>query len=173
MGRGGGARPRTERRLTSGEISILRTVFGATIRYDEVRVYDRPFLGVFPSDRAMAPNGHLYFPYKEFRQDFAAAGTPLSTRAVFVHEGTHLYQWYGLNWNVMARGPFQRNYSYQLVPGKRFSAYGLEQMGMIAQHYYILREGGRLNAPYNAYSLADYQQMLPIGRVNASGGPRA
>jgi hypothetical protein len=165
--------PRRERSLTQGEISILRSVFGGTIRYDSVRVYDRPFLGVFPRDRAMAPNGSLYFPYEEFLADFAGPGATLSKKALFVHEGTHLYQWYGLNWNVWARGPFDRNYEYTLVQGKRYAEYGLEQMAMIAQHYYTLRSGGTLRRPYNKYVLSDYQHLLPLGQIDASAGIRA
>jgi hypothetical protein len=99
-----------------------------------VRVYDQPFLGVFPRDRAMSPNGHLYFPGTLWLDDFAAPGIALSKRALFIHEGTHLYQWYGLG-----------------------------QMGMIAQHYYTLKEGGRIPRAYgDRCTLADYQKILPV-----------
>jgi hypothetical protein len=163
---------RKERGLTQGEISILKSVFGRAIPFDEVRVYDKPFLRIFPKDRAMAPNGHLYFPYALFAEDFSAPGMPLRRKAVFVHEGTHLYQHYVLKWNVMARGPFNREYEYRLLRGKTFQQYGLEQMGMIAQHYYTLRENGTLPPKY-PYQLSDYLPLLPIGQVDASGGLRA
>ncbi len=127
----------------------------------------------FPNDRSMAPNGSMYLPYQEFAEDFAAPGIPLNRRAVFVHEATHLYQYYGLGWSVMLRGPFSRNYEYTLQAGRHFASYGLEQMGMIAQHYYILREGGKLRSPYDRYILSDYQSMLPIGHANAAAGRRA
>jgi hypothetical protein len=161
MGRGGGARPRRERTLTRGEVRLLQSVFSYFIRTWDVRVYDQPFLGVFPRHRAMAPNGHLYFPGTLWLDDFAAPGVALSKRALFIHEGTHLYQWYGLGRTVWLRGPFARNYEYELTPGKKFADYGLEQMGMIAQHYYMLREGGSLPVEYR-YSLADYQAILPV-----------
>lgn len=48
------------------------------------------------------------------------------------------------------------------MPGRRFEEYGLEQMGMIAEHYYRLREGGRLPPAYSQYKLSDYQQLLPV-----------
>jgi hypothetical protein len=36
-------------------------------------------------------------------------------------------------------------------------------MGMIAEHYYTLREGGRIPRPYrDRYTLADYQPMLRV-----------
>lgn len=145
------------RRLTLGETQILQSVFGNWIEYPRVRIHSERWAPVFPNDRAMAPNGEIYFPGAEYAADFAFA--PLAKRATFVHEGTHLYQWYGLRQTVWLRGPFQRNYNYALVPGRRFQDYGLEQMGMIAQHYYVLREGGRIPLPY---TLADYQALLPV-----------
>jgi hypothetical protein len=36
-------------------------------------------------------------------------------------------------------------------------------MGLIAQHYYTLREGGLLLPPYDIYTVADYERILPIG----------
>lgn len=84
---------------------------------------------------------------------------PLSKRATFAHEGAHLCQWYGLGRVVWARGPFARNYDYKLTPGKPYEDHGLEQMGSIAQDYYVLREGGRIVGPYG---LAHYAPLLPI-----------
>jgi hypothetical protein len=72
----------------------------------------------------------------------------------------------------MALGPFNRNYNYELQRGKKFSQYALEQMGMIRQHYYIVREGGKLPLKYR-YTLADYLPLLPIGQIDASNGLRA
>lgn len=145
------------RPLTSGERTLLQSVFSNWIDYDRVRIHSERWAPVFPNDRAMAPNGQVYFPGAEYAPDFSVAS--FAKRATFVHEGTHLYQWYGLNQTVWLRGPFQRNYDYRLTPGKAFQDYGLEQMSMIAQHYYVLREGGRISLPY---TLADYQTMLPV-----------
>jgi hypothetical protein len=47
-------------------------------------------------------------------------------------------RWYLL----FARHPFCR-YDYTLVPGKRLTAYGIEQQAMIVQHAFMLRRGGR------------------------------
>ncbi len=102
----------------------------------------------------------MYFPDKTYHADFALES--LRERATMVHESTHLYQYYALGWSVIARGPFSRNYEYDLVKGQPFTSYGLEQMGMIAQDYYTLREGGHLSGRYASLSLADYAAMLPI-----------
>jgi hypothetical protein len=149
------------RQLTVGEIAMLRSVFKDTIQYDKVRIHSERWAFVFPGDRAMAPNGEIYFPGATYEADFAAATVSLARKAVFIHEGTHLYQWYGLGQTVWARGPFDRNYDYALVPGRTFQEYGLEQMGMIAEHYYTLLHRGRIGLPY---TLADYQAILPVGR---------
>lgn len=148
------------RAVTSGEASIIKSVFGATIPLEKVRIHSERWTWPFPSDRAMAPNGQIYFPGDTYQADFTRA--TLYHRATLVHESTHLYQYYALGWSVIARGPFDRDYEYELVKGRKFSDYGLEEMGMIAQHYYTLREGGHLLAPYDKYSMADYAPMLPI-----------
>lgn len=138
---------------------MLRGLFGDGIDYPRVRIHPHRWWFVFPGDRPMAPNGHGYFPGSTYAADFADPAVPLRQRAVFVHEGTHLYQWYGLDQWVWLRGPFQRRYGYRLEPGKPFTAYGLEQMGMIAQHYFTLANGGRIPLPY---TLADYAPLLPL-----------
>ncbi len=151
------------RALTSGEIKILRSVYGDTIAYNKVLIYNRAFK---PGMRISAPNGNIYYPAASYRKDFSVLD--LNTRSTLVHEGIHLYQYYFLGWRVMLRGPFDRNYEYRLLKGKAFSRYGLEGMGMIAQHYYILREGGTIsdtssNTDYSKYTVASYQHLLPLG----------
>lgn len=146
------------RPMTAGEIALLRTIFADKIDYSKARVHSERWMWPFPQDRAMAPNGDAYFPGNEYSPDFSLSSTPLLKRATFVHEATHLYQWYGLARTVWARGPFARNYNYTLIPGKRFEDYGLEQMGMIAQHYYTLREGGHIRN----HILSDYTNLLPV-----------
>lgn len=98
------------RALTQGEVQLLRSIFRERITYAQVRIFDRRWTWPFPNDRAMAPNGNAYFPGDEYAPDFSLPSVPLGKRATFVHEATHLYQWYGLNWPVWARGPFERNY---------------------------------------------------------------
>lgn len=145
--------------LSEGETAMLRSVYGDAIPYDRVRVHARRWFWPLSNKRAMAPNGHVYWPGADYADDFAAPDVPLSLRAVFVHEGAHLFQWYALGWTVWLRGPFDRNYDYRLVPGRRFAEYGLEQMGMIAQHHFTLARGGRIGLPYAA---ADYAALLPV-----------
>jgi hypothetical protein len=144
--------------LTGGEIAMLRSVFGGGITYASVRVHNFKRFFFQPDNTAMTPNGEIYFPPAHYAADFSAAN--LSNRAWFVHEGAHLYQHYGLGWNVYVRGATDRDYNYTLDPTKtKLSDYGLEQMGDIAQDFYTLRQGGAIRRPY---TLLNYAALLPI-----------
>jgi hypothetical protein len=144
--------------LTLGETDMLKRVFGAGITYTSVRVHNHKYIFFQPDNTAMTPNGSIYFPEAHYLADFSTAS--LGDRAWFVHEGTHLYQYYGLGWNLIARAPFDRDYDYTLDPKKtKLGDYGMEQMGDIAQDYYKLKNGGSIS---KKYTLADYASLLPI-----------
>ncbi len=66
-----------------------------------------------------------------------------------------------LNQKVWLRGPFDRTYDYQLTPGKKWTDYGLEQMAMIAQDWWLLSRGGPPQNPI-AYPLAAYAALMPV-----------
>lgn len=137
---------------------MLRRVFGSQITYATVQVHNFKWAFFQPDNTAMTPNGEVYFPPAHYVNDFAMAA--LGKRGWFVHEGAHLYQHYGLKWNVTVRGAFDRNYEYTLDPKKtRLSDYGLEEMGDIAQDYYTLKHGGTIS---RSYKLADYGKLLPL-----------
>lgn len=146
-----------DRNLTAGEIALLKSVYGKLIAYSDVKVHNYRYIFFQPDDTAMTPNGEIYFPEAHYVADFAT--TSLGKRAWFVHEGAHLYQYYELKWTVKVRGIIDRNYDYKLAPPKKFSQYGLEEMGDIAADYYTLREGGTITRPYN---LSDYATLLPF-----------
>jgi hypothetical protein len=147
------------RGLTEGEKALLASVFASHIDYKAARVFGRKWQFFQPDNTAMTPNGNIYFPPAHYVADFSLATVPLSKRAWFVHEGAHLYQFYGLRWNVIARGILDRNYDYELVAGKKLSHYGLEQMGSIAADYYTLLNHGAIKGKY---ALADYAGLLPL-----------
>lgn len=153
--------PRPDHRpLTEGEMDMLRSVYGVRIPLNKVKVEPHRWMWPFPQNRSMAPNGNMYFPGAEYVDDFSDSSVDIVQRSVFVHEGTHIYQWYVLHQIVWLRGPFQRTYEYNLVPGKAWQKYGLEQMGMIAQDYW-LKMNGALTQNRAKYPLALYQAILP------------
>lgn len=149
---------RTGRALTTGEVALLRSVFGEGIAYDAVRVHAQRWFWPLSNRRAMAPNGHLYLPGGWHAACMAAGG--VHRAALLAHEGAHLFQHYALGWRVWLRGAVDRRYGYRLVPGRRFEEYGLEQMGMIAQHWFTLRSGREV--PGLPYTLADYDGLMPV-----------
>ncbi len=148
------------RGITGGEAAILGQVYGTRIPYAQVRVFPHRWSWPFPTDRSMAPNGNIYFPGKEYVPDFSAGGVDLAHRSTFVHEAAHLYQWYVLHRIVWLRGAFDREYEYAIERGKAWTAYGVEQMAMIAEDYYRLKNGGQ---PLNKikYPLAAYAELMP------------
>ena len=148
------------RALTRGELRMIEQMFGSLPGIDRARVFPRNFWWPYPNKRAMAPNGNIYFPGTEYREDFSLSSVPLALRALFMHEATHLYQWYGLGQWVFIRGPFDRQYDYELVAGRALKDYRLEQMGKIVEHFYIFSHGGRILG--NPYNVGDYRDAVPV-----------
>ncbi len=152
----------TVRPLTHAEVTLARTMFGDTIRYDEARVANRKWAFFQPRQVAMAPTGCIHFHPKGtlYRDDFAHAGRDLA--ALFLHEMMHIHQTQhrGRLWLPLMRHPFCR-YGYTIVPGKPFDAYGIEQQGEIVRHAFLLRQGAALPGKP---PLAVYDALLPFGR---------
>ena len=87
---------------------MLREVYGDRIPYAKIKLYPHRWAWPFPNDRAMSPNGEMYFPGAEYAPDFSSPRENLAKRSVFIHEGAHIYQWYVLHQTVWVRGPFDR-----------------------------------------------------------------
>jgi hypothetical protein len=88
--------------------------------------------------------------------------------ATLVHEGAHLYQHYGLDWNVAARGFFDRSYKYTLDPTKSFKDYRVEQQGAIAEDYASMLLGvGSTSRDEDddgaRYFMRDLAPLFPVG----------
>lgn len=117
-----------------------------------------------PSDRAMSPDGSIYFhPLdKGYYDDFSRP--PVGAQRTFVHELGHVRQTQKGE-NVRA-AVFDRNYEYwPSVPGKTFMQYGLEQRAEMVADYFTLMKFGRMvpellnqKPPPTA---ADYEKVAP------------
>lgn len=148
----------TRRLLTPAEISLCRSIFGQAIDYDQVTVFNRKWW-LFQHPRVtMAPDGNLWFHPKSdlFCDDFC--GSPRNVQALFIHEMVHVWQHQQGVFLPFARHPFSR-YDYELLEGKRFARYGIEQQAEIVSHYFLLKSGARLK---NGYEISDYQRLLPF-----------
>lgn len=134
-----------ERPLTSGELKIVRSVFGDAIDYSSVRLRRKKWFPLQPRKVTMAPRGHIHFhPGGEaYCDDFSTQS--IFRQGLLVHEMTHVWQvqtkgrWY----LVLNRMPWAR-YDYSLKPGWGLERYGIEQQAEIVKHAFLLRNGVKL-----------------------------
>ncbi len=137
---------RDSRALTKGEIEIARSVFGDSIDYGKVRVFDRRYFGVFQSTSTlMTPNGNLYIPKDSYSADFSKED--LTQRSLFIHEMTHVWQFqHGrpLRWEAImgwVGSGFKYQHLYAYDPDKTdFAHANLEQQAHMVEDYYNDRE---------------------------------
>lgn len=150
----------TARSLTGGEIALARSIFGDAIDYAGVCINRHAWWPFQPRNTIMAPDGHLWLhPHGDlWCEDFA--GQRLSLQALFVHEMTHVWQAArgGRWWLPLMRHPFCR-YAYDLVPGRPFTRYGIEQQAEIVRHAFLLRHGV---AVPGKPGLTEFEALLPF-----------
>jgi hypothetical protein len=144
----------------TGEVQLVRSIFGDAIDYALVRLRRRKWFPFQPANIAMAPLGHIHFHPEGtlYCEDFSKA--KLSLQGLFIHEMTHVWQVQakGLFHVLLMRHPFSR-YTYQLKPGRPFSRYGIEQQAEIVRHAFLLRKGATLA---DKPPLAVYEKLLPF-----------
>lgn len=148
----------SSRALTPAEVALCVPVFGEAIDYGQVTVFNRKWW-LFQNRRVtMAPDGNLWFhPQSDlFCDDFCESAQNI--QALFIHEMVHVWQHQQGVFLPLARHPLCR-YDYELLPGKSFAHYGIEQQAEIVSHYFLLRLGARLK---NGYRMTDYQGLLPF-----------
>jgi len=146
--------------LTAGERAIAASVFGAALDLAPVTLRRAKWFPFQPKNTVMAPDGHVWFHPKgtSWSEDFSKAG--LAARTLLVHELVHVWQRQrGINL-VLRRPPFARYRYLPLVPGKKFTAYGLEQQACIVQDAYFLGQGGRVAG---APPVGAYAALIPFG----------
>jgi hypothetical protein len=150
----------TSRALTLSEIALARSVFGDAIAYDRVQAHNRKWWPFQPERVTMSPDGDIWFNPKSrlFCADFC--GQPLHLQGHFLHEMTHVWQAQkGGKWYLpLMRHPFCR-YGYDIVPGRPFNRYGLEQQAEIVRHAFLMRNGVRMEGKP---PLQVYEELLPF-----------
>lgn len=135
------------RPLTDGEVDLARTMFGEAIAYGRVRIVRGKWWPFQHRGIVMAPTGNIHFHPDDprWRADFSKA--PIELQGLFIHELTHVWQAQtrGRFYLPLMRHPFCR-YAYDLVPGRAFDLYGLEQQAEIVRHAFLARHGMRVAA---------------------------
>lgn len=165
----------SSRSLTAQERALATTMFGDAIRYEVVRIYVRKYFPFQPRRVTMAPDGHLWFhPHGNlYCNDFC--DSPLMLQSHFIHEMTHVWQaqtkgrWY----LPLMRHPWCR-YEYDLVAGKPFARYGIEQQAEIVRHSFLYRNGVSpkgASASRGAGGITAFQRMNSAISSNASLSP--
>ena len=133
------------RSLTDGEIAMARSVFGDAIDYGRVRIVCGKWWPFQHRGIVMAPTGSIHFHPDDPRlvEDFSAA--PLELQGLLIHELTHVWQTQtrGRVYLPLMRHPFCR-YAYDLVPGRAFGLYGLEQQAELVRHAFLAKHGVQL-----------------------------
>jgi hypothetical protein len=125
-------------------MELARTMFGKAIDYDNVRIVRRRWWPFQPRGIVMAPTGNIHFhpDSPHWSDDFSKEDLPL--QGLFIHEMTHVWQaqtrgrWY----LPLMRHPFCR-YAYDLIDGRKFDRYGLEQQAEMVRHRFLEMRGGR------------------------------
>ncbi len=148
-------KPLKSRSMTEGEKKLARTIFKERINYERIKVIDGAYI---PTSRPhVSPSGDIYYPGGSYMSDFSTADHV--TKAVFMHELTHVYQ-YQIETYSLLSFIFDRNYEYTLIPGKSFGEYGLEQQGQIVEDYYLMRHNLRYKG--NNHTMTQYNAVIPF-----------
>lgn len=79
------------RKLTSGETNLAKEMFGNSIDYTKVHIYDKKWAFFQGKRVAMTPDGNIYFAPDVYTKDFSLASA--STKHFFIHEMTHVWQY--------------------------------------------------------------------------------
>ena len=132
-------------------------MFGDAIDYSQVRVVRAKWWPFQYRGIVMAPTGNIHFHPDDPRWSEDFSNAPLDLQGLFIHEMTHVWQTQsrGRFYLPLMRHPFCR-YAYDLVPGRPFDRYGLEQQAEIVRHAFLAKRGVRVAALTDA-------TLLPFG----------
>ena len=138
----------TCRKMTAGEIELVRPIFGDAVKFQDIRIFNRPSLyGVFDKSKiAQALKNNIYLTEKmgPGRYDFGFANKAQPKGASieddhagdFAHEVTHIwqYQTVGLTYSSAPMA-----YTYNLSNHSQFMAFNQEQQAEIVKSYFEQR----------------------------------
>ncbi|WP_413500252.1 type IV secretion protein Rhs [Psychrobacter maritimus] len=136
------------RQLTAGEIALARSVFGDSIRLEQVQLKTACWV---LKNYAVSPNGNIYFHPADWVTDFSQCS--LGKQSWLIHELTHVWQLQqGLK--VVRGAMIDRRYDYVLATGKPFFNYGIEQQARMVQDYFVRRHHG--------HDCCDFEICIPF-----------
>lgn len=143
------------RRIRLSEINLATTLYGYSVRYNEVWIHRGSYLPFNLQDNytAMTPEGEMWFQEGVYQEDFASPY--INGQHLFLHEMMHVWQYQRGMW-VRTRGAFSwaADYTYSLDKNHLLE-YGLEQQASLVSDYWLLKNYGFLNHA-NLYKFRDY-----------------
>ncbi|WP_246316608.1 type IV secretion protein Rhs [Scandinavium goeteborgense] len=150
------------RLMTLGEINLARTVYGFTIRYNEVWIHRASYLpfNMQQNNVAMTPNGEMYFQEGVYEKDFSHPKDRVGGQHIFLHEMMHVWQHQHGMW-VRSRGAFSWAADYYYTLDKNnLSDYSMEQQACIVSDYWLLKSYG-FRGYGDLHNLRDYDESEP------------
>lgn len=156
-----------QRVLTDGEKRLACSVYGVAIKYDAVSIFRKKYIFFQPDNRAMAPDGNIYFAPSDptYEADFSTADK--WKQHTFIHELAHVWQ-HQTGVNVVMRGIVEREYTYKLDQHAKLSEFKIEQQGQIVADYFLLKKHNTRTTTSNYRplpSVSDYEKILPFTPV--------
>ena len=130
------------RELTLAEISLAKKVFGESIDYTSVKIYDRKYMPLQPNYSGMTPNGKIYVA-GVYRSDYGSALPDL--QGFFIHEMAHVYQHQlkilkpilaAIGETLKHGFNYSKAYQYTLSTKKDLLDYDIEQQAQIVEDYF-------------------------------------
>lgn len=137
------------RKLTDNEIMFAKTIFGDSLDYKKIKIFNRYLFGRKPEGASGRMwNGNIYAITTDARSQDYALDERLGNRRLFLHEMTHVWQYKsdpafmvkGLSALIKADFNYSSLYPYEIKPHRTFKDYNFEQQADIADDYYGLTE---------------------------------
>lgn len=150
-------KPKQSRALTVGEKQLAISVFGDSLNLEGIQIKTAWWV---LKNYAVSPNGNIYFHPKDYLADFSS--TSLNYQSWLIHELTHVWQLqHGLK--VVRGALLNRRYQYELIKGKPFFSYGIEQQARMVQDYFVQRQRGQ-----DCQALSAFIPFLKDANLNRS-----
>ncbi len=139
------------RALTEGEIEIASSVFGNSIDYSSVKLFNRSYMLVAGDEHGLSPNGNIYINGKtKWAEDYSKN---LYWQSLFMHEMAHVWQVQrGRDVRREAFLEFFKSdfkyanvYNYDIKTKAPYRDHNLEQQAGMIEDYHNLRRDFRLS----------------------------
>jgi len=131
------------RKLTTNEIQFTKGIYGDSIKYDQVKIFDEKYAFFQPDNSGMTPNGNIYI-HGATSSDFGASTERAILKAFFIHEMAHVWQKQNNVLNPIASAIansirhaffYGEAYKYTLKDSVDLLEYRMEQQAQIIEDY--------------------------------------